>query len=67
MSLYQILLRGDGEVAGVECLISRTGYTGEDGFEVYVPAAQGAEVFDALVVAGSQFGMLMCGLDVETR
>lgn len=51
-----------GEVAGVECLISRTGYTGEDGFELYVEAGQGAELFDALVVTGSQFGMLMCGL-----
>lgn len=51
-----------GEVAGVECLISRTGYTGEDGFELYVEAGQGEELFEALVVTGSQFGMLMCGL-----
>nr|MCU0655555.1 glycine cleavage system aminomethyltransferase GcvT [Polyangiaceae bacterium] len=62
VSSIKYFFAATGEVAGVECLISRTGYTGEDGFEVYVPAAQGAEVFDALVVAGSQFGMLMCGL-----
>lgn len=36
------------EVAGVSCLVSRTGYTGEDGFEILVPAEGAVEVWDAL-------------------
>lgn len=40
-----------GTVAGVPTLISRTGYTGEDGFELYVPADQGATVWQALRAA----------------
>lgn len=51
-----------GEVAGVRCLISRTGYTGEDGFELYIPAGQAAQVFDAIVEAGEVFELAMCGL-----
>ncbi|MCK6572924.1 glycine cleavage system aminomethyltransferase GcvT [Myxococcota bacterium] len=38
----------EGEVAGIPSIISRTGYTGEDGFELYVPAAQGGRLWDAL-------------------
>jgi aminomethyltransferase len=45
-------------VAGVDCTISRTGYTGEDGFELFVPAARLVEVWDALLAAGAQ----PCGL-----
>lgn len=41
----------EGQVAGVPTLISRTGYTGEDGFELYVPADQGAAVWQALRAA----------------
>ena len=40
------------EVAGVEMIVARTGYTGEDGFEVFPPAERGAEVWDALLAAG---------------
>ncbi len=43
-----------GDVAGVsDVIISRTGYTGEDGFELYFPAAQGERVWNALMQAGS--------------
>ncbi|RYZ64283.1 MAG: glycine cleavage system aminomethyltransferase GcvT, partial [Proteobacteria bacterium] len=42
--------------------IARTGYTGEDGFEVYVPWNQGPVVWDALLKAGSEFGIKPCGL-----
>jgi aminomethyltransferase len=42
----------DGVVAGVPTLISRTGYTGEDGFELYMPAERGPEVWNALFEAG---------------
>lgn len=39
-------------VAGVEALVSRTGYTGEDGFEIYLPSNQTQVVWDALVSRG---------------
>lgn len=39
----------DGEVSGVRCLVSRTGYTGEDGFELYCAAEDGVRLWDALV------------------
>ena len=50
----------ESEVAGVPCLVSRTGYTGEDGFEIYLDAARAPEVWDA-VFAGSP-APLPCGL-----
>ncbi len=50
-------------VAGVEgCIVARTGYTGEDGFEVFVPAAHGVEVWDELMHAGAPFGVAPIGL-----
>jgi aminomethyltransferase len=45
----------EGEVAGVPCLISRTGYTGEDGFELFT-RADPAGLWQALVTAGSTTG-----------
>ncbi len=50
------------EVAGVETLVARTGYTGEDGFELYYGADQGTEVFDALLEAGDAYDLALCGL-----
>ena len=41
----------EAEVAGVTCIVSRTGYTGEDGFELYLPAEGGATVWRALMSA----------------
>ncbi len=52
----------DGKVAGIDCLVSRTGYTGEDGFEVYIPVAGVKAVFDGLMEAGTPVGMQLCGL-----
>ncbi len=51
-----------GRVAGVEALISRTGYTGEDGFEIYCPAAQGPTLWSALMEAGVPYGIKPIGL-----
>jgi aminomethyltransferase len=48
----------EGTVAGARSLISRTGYTGEDGFELFVPAARLGAVWDALLEAGVR----PCGL-----
>lgn len=50
------------KVAGHEVLVSRTGYTGEDGFELYMPNAAGEDVFDALTEAGQPHGLMLCGL-----
>lgn len=50
------------KIDGMDCLISRTGYTGEDGFELYVDAAQGETLFDLLVTHGRHFGLQLCGL-----
>lgn len=49
-------------VAGVEARVSRTGYTGEDGFELYLPADSATLVWDALVGAGESAGLRLCGL-----
>ncbi len=51
-----------GKVAGVEGLISRTGYTGEDGFELYVPAGQAERLWSALLEAGRGDGIKPIGL-----
>ena len=51
-----------GAVAGVPCLISRTGYTGEDGFELYAPAAQLETLWHALMDAGKRDGIQPIGL-----
>lgn len=50
-------------VAGVaDCFVARTGYTGEDGFEVFVPAAGGPAVWTALMEAGAPHGCVPVGL-----
>ncbi len=54
-----------GTVCGLKnTLIARTGYTGEDGFEIYVPAdvATSERVWNAVIEAGKEFGVLPCGL-----
>jgi aminomethyltransferase len=52
----------DVEIAGVRCRAARTGYTGEDGFEFYIPVEGGKEVFHALTTSGEEYGLQMCGL-----
>ncbi len=52
----------DSQVAGVHASISRTGYTGEDGFELYADAASAPSLWDAILEAGSAYGLLPCGL-----
>jgi aminomethyltransferase len=51
-----------GEVANVRCTISRTGYTGEDGFEVFVAPAAAERVWDAILNAGRAAGIVPVGL-----
>jgi aminomethyltransferase len=52
----------DGEVAGFPALIARTGYTGEDGFEVYVDPAHAPVVWRAILTEGKSKGVLPAGL-----
>jgi glycine cleavage system T protein (aminomethyltransferase) len=51
-----------GEVAGVRVTISRTGYTGEDGFEVFTPPASADRVWTAILEAGKPAGVVPAGL-----
>jgi aminomethyltransferase len=52
----------EGTVAGVHALVARTGYTGEDGFEVFVDWDQGPAVWEALAAAGTAVDVIACGL-----
>ena len=49
-------------VAGTDVLLARTGYTGEDGFELYVPDAQAVSLWRKLLEAGQGHGLVPCGL-----
>jgi aminomethyltransferase len=51
-----------GRVAGTECLIARTGYTGEDGFELFCAARRAPRLWDALMSTGQDLGLQPCGL-----
>src|SRR4030095_5261770 len=51
-----------GKVAGAPALISRTGYTGEDGFELYVGAGDAERVWNALLSEGARDGAVPVGL-----
>jgi aminomethyltransferase len=52
----------EGSVAGIPALVARTGYTGEDGFEVFVENGRAVELWDALMAAGAEHGLAPIGL-----
>jgi aminomethyltransferase len=52
----------DGAVCSVPARIARTGYTGEDGFEIYLPPADAARIWDEILAAGAEFEIKPCGL-----
>lgn len=52
----------EGTVAGVQCMISRTGYTGEDGFELYHASADAPALAEAILTAGEPHGLQLAGL-----
>ena len=52
----------DINIGGVKALVSRTGYTGEDGFEIYVPAHQAVQLWNEILDAGTQEGLVPAGL-----
>jgi aminomethyltransferase len=51
-----------GKVAGIDCLVSRTGYTGEDGFEIYTKDPEPGVMMDSILDAGAGAGVLPIGL-----
>ncbi|MBC7924094.1 MAG: glycine cleavage system aminomethyltransferase GcvT [Bryobacteraceae bacterium] len=52
----------DGEVADIPARIARTGYTGEDGFELYIAPDFAERIWEALLESGQEFGIKPCGL-----
>jgi len=52
----------EGEISGEKAIIARTGYTGEDGFEIYIPWNSGAKIWQELIKSGAEFGIEACGL-----
>jgi aminomethyltransferase len=50
------------QVFGKECWVARTGYTGEDGFEIFCEAADAPHIWRTLLAQGKNFGILPCGL-----
>lgn len=54
--------RFNGRIREISCIISRTGYTGEDGFEFYVPAQNASALWELLMEAGKEEGLVCCGL-----
>lgn len=51
-----------GEVDGVPAIIARTGYTGEDGVEIYFNPAESERIWNSILTAGQQHGLMPCGL-----
>ena len=52
----------EGTVAGIPALVARTGYTGEDGFELFVDVDRAGEAWDAMLAAGRAHGLVPVGL-----
>ena len=52
----------DGQVSGTPARIARTGYTGEDGFEIYIAPEQVERIWNQILDAGQEFGIKPCGL-----
>lgn len=52
----------EAKIADIPCVISRTGYTGEDGFEFYCSVQDGPKLWDLLLENGTEEGLIPCGL-----
>jgi aminomethyltransferase len=53
---------GLGRIQNVDCLFTRTGYTGEDGFEIYCAPEAAGELWDLILKSGQQHGVIPAGL-----
>lgn len=51
-----------GEIEGISCILSKTGYTGSDGYEIYLPAEAAPGIWEILVEKGALCGLIPCGL-----
>ena len=52
----------DVDIAGMNCLISYTGYTGEAGYEIYTANENAEKLWNTILEAGEEFGLIPCGL-----
>lgn len=52
----------NAEVDGMKCIVSQTGYTGEDGYEIYLSNEDAPKMWESLMSAGKEFGLIPCGL-----
>ena len=52
----------DGRVGDIPCILSRTGYTGEDGFEMYLAPEKAVALWNLLLETGKEDGLIPCGL-----
>jgi len=52
----------NGEVGGMKCIISKTGYTGEDGVELYLAWEEAPKMWELLLETGKEDGLICCGL-----
>jgi aminomethyltransferase len=59
---HEYMSFAEATIAGQEITVCRTGYTGERGYELVVPAGSAVEVWDAVMAAGESFGIRACGL-----
>ncbi len=50
------------DIDSIPCLVSKTGYTGENGYELYIKNQYAADLWEKLMEAGSEFGLIPCGL-----
>jgi aminomethyltransferase len=62
LSVIKYYWFADGEVCGTPARIAHTGYTGEDGFEIYVAPAEAERIWNEVMRAGAEFGIKPCGL-----
>jgi aminomethyltransferase len=54
--------KDDVDLAGIKGLVSRTGYTGEDGFEIYLDPSEAIDLWEKIIEEGKEEGVLPCGL-----
>lgn len=54
--------KSDVNVGGIKSIVSKTGYTGEDGFELYIAPGDAVMLWEKLMDAGRDFGLVPCGL-----
>ncbi|WP_235833704.1 glycine cleavage system aminomethyltransferase GcvT [Aeromicrobium chenweiae] len=59
---HEYMSFADASVAGQDVTVCRTGYTGERGYELVVPAGSAVEVWDAVMAAGEAYAIRACGL-----